>query len=233
MGKKLCFSKRRITFFLSCVLLGSFFLLSFYSVRLQPLFVEYGVSKSTDICTKIMNKVIVEQFQEKIEEEIIQFEGADLFVLNFNTSILNSIAANAVNKAQIYFDMIEKGKINDELRGFLNFEEMDIDDGVTLKMPISRLFNNLFVSNIGLEIPVRYKFVSSLKAKIISQVEEYGINNALIVIKLFVTSDVFVNVPFFSEKRSVEFVIPILMKVIQGKVPVSYLGSNILGEVGS
>lgn len=205
--------------------------LSFFCVRLGPVFVEYGTNKVLDVTTKIVNNSISERLKENIKDEIVCFDDNGLLMISFNTPILNSLGANVVKEIQFYFDQIEKGYFSEEIISVLGYDRIDKSGGIVYMIPVSRIFDNILVSNIGVDIPVRYRFIGSFKGQIVSEIKEYGINNALVEINLYIECNVVVSAPFLSEQTKIEFCSPILMKLIQGKVPSYFFGKNILGEV--
>ena len=64
-------------------------------------------------------------------------------------------------------------------------------------------------------------------SKIDSNVKEYGINNAMIEVKIKVSVTMIINMPFVSKEVNVNTEVPIIMKIIQGTIPEYYLGNNL------
>ena len=54
------------------------------------------------------NKIRAQRNRKKIEDEFVVVNNGNVDILNFNVSILNSVGANIVNRAQSYFEMIER-----------------------------------------------------------------------------------------------------------------------------
>ena len=79
------------------------------------------------------------------------------------------------------------------------------------------------MSNIGPKIPIKLNLIGDVISNIETKVTNYGINNALLEIGVYVEVSSKINLPFISKTVKVSNVIPISMKVIEGKVPQMYL----------
>ena len=99
-------------------------------------------------------------------------------------------------------------------------------------MPIGAISGNSVISNIGIDIPVRYRFASSINSEINSVVKEYGINNTLIEINLNIIAKSTMLMPMITESFDVFCELPLVVRTIEGKIPDYYLGTHVIGEVG-
>ena len=77
-----------------------------------------------------------------------------------------------------------------------------------------------------IEIPVRLNIVGTIFSKLTTDVESYGINNAIFKVNLYVSTEIKVILPFTSKNVKLEASIPIIIKIIEGDVP-SYYFSNL------
>ena len=69
------------------------------------------------------------------------------------------------------------------------------------------------------------KIIGNVTSGIKTDVKEYGINNSLITISSEITVEMMVILPFSSDYVSITNLVPISIKIIQGKVPEFYGGS--------
>ncbi len=223
--------KKRIIFLVANIIIITIMILNFLNYTLMPVVVEYGKHQCENISTKLVNYIVALQMTDRLRENIIYYNADNEDLLEFNVSILNSIASNSVKKLQQYFYMIEKGTLDEKI---IDTEDINIgldEHGTFFNVPIGQIFNNYFLSNFGLTIPIRYRFASGVSAQIVSCLEEYGINNALLKVDLQIKTNVTVIVPLLHESKNLVTTIPLAMEIIQGEIPDSFFGSSLIGEV--
>ena len=120
------------------------------------------------------------------------------------------------------FKYLEEGRIDK-----LKIEELKSNKkGVIYELPSEIIFNNVFLNNLLPKIPVRLNLVGTIFSKLTTDVESYGINNAIFKVNLNVSADIKTVLPFTSKTSSMEASIPIIIKIIEGEVPNYYFGNN-------
>lgn len=208
-----------------------FAIINYLNGSLLPKFIEYGQYQSVNVFSKILNISIEENLDEKIKEKIIVDNVGEVVSIDFNVEILNSIACNITNRSYQLLYELESGKLNEKvLKDLYNYgKKEDVQKGIVYEIPISMIVGNSLIGNLGVSIPIRYKFVGDIKWQIITNVEEYGVNNAFIEIFLKVDTNSKVLIPLVTKEQNISVNIPIVFKIIQGKVPSYYLGSQIIG----
>lgn len=225
--------KKRLFIFLLNIVIVFCFTMSFLNNKLMPIILEYGLHQSVNISTKIVNSVVSEVISEKIKNDVIIYDENDKFMIELNAVMLNSINSIATKKIQNYFYKLQLGNINDNL--LENIEDdmkiREISKGIIYEIPLGKVFDNLFLSNIGVKIPIRYEIVGDIYSNVISDVKEYGINNALIEINLEFVIKTRTLIPILSDEKEVIVSTPIIMKLIQGKIPDFYYGTNVIGGI--
>ena len=225
--------KKRIWFFFVNLFAVFVFLLQFLNESLMPGIYEYGRYQCKNISSRLINYIVSSQISEDIKSEIVVYNDEHNVSIDFNTSILNSVASNAVKKLQLYFYLLENGKLNEEILNILeiNVDEEELYKGIVYKVPVGSVLKNSLISNLGVEIPVRYKLVGEVRGQIVCSLKEYGINSALLEINLEIKSNVMVVVPLMEENEEIVVSVPLVIQLIQGEIPESFLGTSILGEV--
>lgn len=222
--------KKRILFFFSSMVIVVCFLLGYVHSSLMPLIYEYGRYQCVNISTRLVNHVVSSQLSEQLKSKIIDYNKEDTFSISFNTSILNSIASNTTKKLQYYFYKLEKGELEEEILNIIDIDNiLKNEKGIIFKVPFSKIFDNLLISNLGVEIPIRYKLIGSIKTQMISSVKEFGINNALIEINFEINLNSSITVPMLSKNENVIIVVPIVIQLIEGEVPNYLFGTNVVG----
>ena len=223
--------KKKLFFFVLNLFIVSMLILNFLSNNLMPIFISYGKYQCNNISTKLINYVITEYMTEQIKDEIVINSDNEKISLDFNTSILNSIVSSSIKKIHYYFYQMERGNLTEEIsqKIGINLSQDKKNKGVIYEIPFSRAFNNIFIANLGINIPVRYQLTGEITGQIVSNLKEYGINNALLEINLEISSKTMIIVPLLSEEETLKVSIPLVMKLIQGEIPEFFLGTNILG----
>ena len=131
--------------------------------------------------------------------------------------IVNNITNKISDTCEDNLRKIEEEKY-DEIK-----KEFNIGEEYFL-VPSGVFFGNSLLSNIGPKIPINLKMIGNVNSEIVTDVKEYGINNSLITISLEIKVELMVILPLSSESVLVSNHIPIVIKLIQGKVPHIYGG---------
>lgn len=205
-------------------------IVSTVSNRLMPIIVKYGEYEFDNTITKLTNEIVAQSLDIDIKEKIITYDE-NLTTLDFNMNILNSISVNTVSKLQYYLYQLEHGNYGLDIFEKIGVRKKENSAGIGFiyEIPIGRALNIPFLSNLGMSIPIRYQFVGEIGSQLISNIKEYGINGALLEINLHIFSKTSVISPTIDEEREMNIKIPLVVKIIQGKVPDAYLGSQVLG----
>ena len=99
-----------------------------------------------------------------------------------------------------------------------------LNQGIICEIPFGAFLENSLISNVGPKIPVKFNLLGEVNTDIRTDVKEYGINNALLEVSIEITVNFRVNLPFVSNIITVNNIIPISMKIIQGSIPNFYTG---------
>ena len=122
---------------------------------------------------------------------------------------------------------IEKGdttdlELSDSLKGTrLTF----LEDGVVCDIPIGSLFHNGLIVNLTASIPIRFSFVGTVSSNIVTDVKEYGFNNALIEVGIEVTIKEKITMPHSTKSIPITAKVNLTTQIIQGNIPDYYNGS--------
>jgi hypothetical protein len=96
-------------------------------------------------------------------------------------------------------------------------------------IPVSKVFNNSLISGFLGNMLVRYKLIGRISGEIVSEISEYGINNALVEIKLKVKAAVQTVSPITNNEKRIEVYAPLSMVLLKGEIPDLFYGSQIVG----
>ena len=221
-------------------------LLFILSLVTSFILIDYIGSKFNNILYKYVN-VEVKRFTNNIvntsvNNVILANNTDDLFIINknqkqeletidINTKLVNKILRevnlNIMNKIQ----MLEEGNIKnlDISDIFKTGKYKKIKNGVLCELPLSLLKNNVTLSNIGPSIPIKLSFSGNVKSKTETKINSYGINNLVIEIIILVEINEQITMPTSSNEITLIIEAPLIVKIIQGKVP-DYFQADLNGN---
>ena len=158
------------------------------------------------------------------EEETMSFfntltnKSDEVISVDFNTAKINKSLVK-LNKA-VYKDL----KLFEN--GIYKLEDTEIEtEDLIYKIPLGYITGNYTLSNIGPKVPLKAKVIGSVVSNIKTEVSSYGINNSLLKVYIDVTVNMRFMLPLISKDVLVNNSIPLVVKIIQGKIPNVYGGS--------
>lgn len=176
---------------------------------------------------KKISSLIISDAVESIsfsEEETMSFfntltnKSDEVISVDFNTTKINKSLVK-LNKA-VYKDL----KLFENGRYKLEDTEIETED-LIYKIPLGYITGNYTLSNIGPKVPLKAKVIGSVVSNIKTEVSSYGINNSLLKVYIDVTVNMRFMLPLISKDVLVNNSIPLVVKIIQGKIPNVYGGS--------
>ena len=190
--------------------------------KITPTIMEYSKSEMKRMASIILNKSASDNI-------LNDFDMNKLFIINKNTNeevisvtldslMVNQITNRISDECEKNLRKIEDGKFSDVQKEFNIAKDY-------FYVPIGIVFKNTMLSGVGPKIPIRIKMVGNVTSGVISDVKEYGINNSLITISVEMHVELVVLLPFSTDYVNITNVVPIAIKLIQGKVPQFYGGT--------
>ena len=225
-------NKNKVYFFITILILSFFtalYLTSLAGKGLEPIIINYATVETERIANVILNDVVninEDYFSEELFE-ISRDNGGNIELINFDTKVTNSLLKEINDKAMKRLTALEKGdtsdlELSDSLKGTrLTF----LDDGVVCDIPIGSLFHNGLIVNLTTSIPIRFSFVGTVSSNIVTDVKEYGFNNALIEVGIEITIKEKITMPHSTESIPITTKVNLTTQLIQGSVPNYYNGS--------
>ena len=225
-------NKKKIYIFISLLVLSFFtalYLTSLAGKGLEQVIIKYATSETERIANVILNGVVNiddDYFNEDLFE-ISRDNDGNIELINFDTKVTNRLLKDINDKAMKRLSAIEKGdttdiELSDSLKGTrLTF----LDDGVVCDIPIGSLFHNGLIVNLTTSIPIRFSFIGTVSSNIVTNVKEYGFNNALIEVGIEVTIKEKITMPHSTESIPITTKVNLTTQLIQGSVPNYYNGA--------
>jgi sporulation protein YunB len=207
----------------------SFSFISYFSKKALPLIMTYASAETKKLIILVINKAVTKQINNVDISDIFEVtynNDGEVILIDFNSKRTSFALSTITSLVELNLRAIEEGKIDMlELpdNSLDAFDKDLLDKGVILEVPIGVISNSTMLANLGPKIPVKLSIVGDVSSGFSTEVEEYGINNALIKLYIDVEVNARVIMPFISEDISIKSSIPIAMKVIQGKIPEYYL----------
>lgn len=206
------------------ILIISIVLVKIISDKITPLVMDYSIGQMKKITSIIINRSINSDILDQSDMNnlfIITKNASDeVLTISLDSIIVNKITDNISDACEDNLRLIEEGKYR-ELKSKFNLGEE------YFYVPSGIIFKNTLLNSIGPRIPINLKIIGNVTSGIKTEVKEYGINNSLITISSEITVEMMVILPFSSDYISITNLVPISIKLIQGKVPNVYGGSLI------
>ena len=151
-------------------------------------------------------------------------ESIDYNSKEVNEILIASVTAISTNMKYLTEGKIDKVTMGDTLENFYDeYEAAKLKDGVIFEIPMGVAFKNPFLSNFGPKIPVKFYLIGDVTSKLETNIKSFSINSAYIETNLNLKVSLKITLPINSKQIDVENVIPLAIKVIQGKIPEVYL----------
>ena len=198
---------------------------------------------------------------EKISSEEIKRVTYYLVTNNITNEVLNKDSLNNIliinknnNNEILYvdFNLDTAYKVLDDVsnlltNSFKNIENGDISfsyydhnlshktNGIVLNIPIGNVFNSTYFYNLGPKIPVKINFIGSILTNLETKVTNYGLNNALVEVFIYLKLTPAIIAPFHYKEFNLEYKTLIASMMIEGEVPSFYNGviekeSNVISK---
>lgn len=208
-------------------LLLSIILIKYFSYKIKPGLNKYVVSEVERIITLIINDSVSQELNRINSNSILNRESNNekVSLYNINMIEINKIQNNINKKIQKNIKMVSMGEINKIDKYFSSMSDIDYEnlcDGVVYYISSGNLSGSIFTNNLGPKIPIKFLLDGSVISKINSRVVEYGINNAILEIKIDIRVSIVVNMPYVTKKVTVKTSNIIFNEIIQGEIPEYY-----------
>ena len=140
------------------------------------------------------------------------------------------------------FDLEQAYLVMDQVSSILNDSFKDLESGnvsvayldqelshdlgsMVLSIPIGNSFQNMYFYNFGPKVPVRVNFIGSVLTNLKTKVTNYGFNNALVEMFIYIEFKTQIMAPFNVEEVTLKYDAVIASMMIEGEVPQFYGGT--------
>lgn len=152
----------------------------------------------------------------------IKFEN-DLFVIEKSTdNEIKMITYNSYEATKLINEITHNIQDSfDELESVFNGHDKYVVDDI----PIGVIFKNGLLRNFGPKIKIRIDIVGDVISELETEVKPYGINNALVEVRVKLNANARVILPLVSKEVNVSNVIPISINIVNGSIPDAYIAT--------
>ena len=212
------------------LIISVIYLLNFFSKKAIPIFLDYSEVEVKRIASLIVNNSLINEVGTKVVFDdlfvVKEDKEGNIVSMDINSAKVNNILVEASNVLEKNFKYLGEGNIDK-----LKVDNLNINSkkkGVIYELPSGIVFDNVFLNNLLPKIPVRLNLVGTIFCELTTDVESYGINNAIFRVNIHAKTELKVVLPFTNKNVKLEASIPIIIKIIEGDVPSYYFGKNII-----
>ena len=205
------------------------YIFKIFNEKALPHFISYSEIETKKIVSSIINSTVINEIANNITMDDLFITTLDdtgnVRSIDFNSSSVNKILLNASKAVEINLKYLETGnvdKLNLSNSILSNYDKDKLQKGIIYELPSGIIFNNTLLNNILPKIPVKIDLVGNILCRLNTEVESYGINNALIKVNINIEVEVKILLPFVSSNTKISVDVPIIIKIMEGKVPSYY-----------
>ena len=220
--------KKRYIFIIIFIFLLCIIFISILNKKAMPAIITYANVETKKIGIEVLRNVGTNDVKKLLDGKelfkISRNNKGDIDNIDFNTTLINeSLVVIAKNVRKRLIEIEEGKNLPEELYYDTNIKNKK---GIVFEVPMGVAFNNAFTYNLGPKIPVRIKYSGNVALDVKTRISEYGINNALIEVFIYIEVTQTTILPFQSDEVKLSSEIPIIMKVVRGEVPSYISGYN-------
>ena len=216
--------KNKILVIILIIVILTIIFINYLNKKIMPKVMAYAIINTEKLGTFIINDAVSKNVLDNLNTTnlfiISKNNNDEVISIDFNTIIVNKILTTATNQIEKNLTYLEKDKL-DSIMSLNNIELSK--NGIFFLIPSGVAINPNYLANLGPKIPVKIEFSGSVVSNISTNVINYGINNALFEVYLNISVTLKVIMPFISKDIIVKTKVPLIMKMINGKVPEYYL----------
>lgn len=209
------------------IIISIIYVFKIFNEKALPQLISYSEVETKKLVSSIISNTIIQEISNTIDlDELfitMKDSNGDIKSIDFNPSSVNQILSDSIKLVEQNLKYLETGEIEKlNLYNITDYDKEKMKKGIIYELPSGIIFNNVILNNILPKIPVKINLIGNIFCKISTDIESYGINNALIKVNIDLEAEVRIILPFVSENTKINTSIPIIMKIIEGNVPSYY-----------
>ena len=190
-------------------IIAAFIVINYFSYKFNAVVMPIAEAKTRKYITETINNAA----------DKIMFDN-DLFTIEkSNDNEIKMITYNSYEATQLI------NEITHNIENDLDMLEEDKDIYIIGDIPFGVIFNNAVIRNFGPRIKIRIDIIGDVLGELETEVKPYGINNALVEVRVKLYANARVILPLVSKDISITNVIPISINIVNGSIPEAYIGT--------
>lgn len=216
-------------------LIGAFVFLFYFHHQLGDGLVQCASDEVEKLTVDVINCSVRHYLKEHDGKDLLEFvrdSDGKIMLIRYDTKVLNQLTSDMIEILDANLNHMVMGKFSEIDQGGMimdkSYDFMEkTEEGVLFFISSGSATGNALLANIGPKIPLRLSLVSHVNVDVESKITNYGLNNAMLEIRLDISVMVVIQMPFLSKKEKIRHSVPLSMEVIQGEVPSYYLKNGI------
>lgn len=219
------YKKRKISTYISFTIILlllsiiiAILIINYFSKKANLILLPLAEEQTRKVVTTVINSACNDVLISNNLYTLNKNSDNEIQMINYNsfeiTKLINTITSNIENSLR----EIEQGKKN-------YYNDTSNEGGVIAIIPFGVIFGNSLLSNIGPNIKLRLNVLGDVVSNIETEIKPYGINNAYVELRITLTVNARIILPFVSEKVTISNVIPLSMNIVEGNIPKAYISS--------
>lgn len=196
---------------------------------IKPTLMSIADQKTGEFATRAINAAVRFAGEYDFEDliSITTNNAGDVTTYGWNSASVSYINRVSTDRVEDFFKYMNEGEgaFEGESLG-TEIDEWIKEDPTIVEIPIGQAFGSTLLANLGPKIPINLELIGSVQTDVVREVDEFGINGALITIYVIVEAEVQIIIPLTSEVKPVSSKIYIDSGVIMGAVPDYYGGGG-------
>lgn len=215
-------------------LLCSFFMVQKVGKKIGPSISKYSEIEAKRFSSFMVNRALNKEFISSLDDDIFTTKrnsNNEIEMIDFKSKKANELLESVTKEVQSSLIHLENGAISDFnlSNTFYGLRFTKRKKGVVCEIPTGVIYSNLFLSNLGPVIPVRFTFIGEVTTNLKTKVKTYGINSVYMEVSIHIEVRQRITMPLRTKEVKSTLDIPLTIKIIQGTIP-NYYQNQILGD---
>ena len=192
-------------------------------IKITNVLKVFAENEITNISTYVINESITSSFHNINVDNLmstITNANEEIVSVDFNTLEVNKALTNVNNSILKNLKEIGNNNYNNLNVNIYDLEKRD--NGFIYYVPLGVVSENPIVADLGPKIPIKATLNGSVFSNVKTELIPYGINNSLLKIYIEVNTSISFIMPFVSDTIKLKSEVPIITKIINGKIPEVY-----------
>ena len=201
------------------------YILKIFSERAVPEMINYSEIETKKVVSSLINVAVIDEISTKTTMDdlfiTLKDSNGDIKSIDIDSSKVNKILVDASKIVEQNLKYLENGEV-DKLKLNSNYDKDKLKKGIIYELPSGIIFNNVLLNNVMPKIPVKINLIGNIFCRLNTEVESYGINNALIKVSIGIEAEVKILLPFTSTNTKITTNVPVVIKILEGNIPSYY-----------